>query len=377
MTIGQILTAIALAASLVVWRGIVPAARNSPVAARLGRVYVLVSVLLALRLLLSVWPSPLLVSALMIAAAWLPLATLRLGEELVRRHAPRPVKLFTLAGAAGFTVVAVSLGLVWSGPAIVGLALFQAAVIAAVLVHLLGNGSTVSPAERQSADMIALALLLAVPLILTDFRLLFPGLPVRGGAFAALLLVLATSRLVSGCSNPARLLADAGIALAAGGVAALAGNALGLGDDALLMLAACVCAAGALVLLVERFAIGTSAEQGLVEALAASGGSGQTLLSAHSLLASGIVLEGAALADLPKSALTGLAGQRVIARHALANRAGWSEAAGELLDRHAASHLLRLSAQPPRFLAVMGGSLGDRRLDAELEIAALMLEREP
>lgn len=375
--IGQILTAVALAAALVAWRGIIPAARRGPVAARLRRFYGLIALLLALRLLLGIWPAQVVVSALMIVSAWLPFSALRLGEELVRRHAPRLVKLLALGGALTFTVLAITLGLVWSAPAIIALALFQMLVIAAMLIHLMRNRNDVSLAERRAVDMIALAFVIMVPLVLTDFQRLLPDLPVRGGAFAALVLVLATSRLMNGRGRPARLLADIAVMAATGALVALAAIVLGLGDIATLSLAACAAAGAALVQLIERFTGGTPEETSLIDALATSGGGRAEILSAHPLLANGLVLDDAALADLPGDALAQLADHRVISPRALSGNAAWGGAARELLDRHAASHLIRLSQTPPRFLAVMGGSLGEERLDAELELVAQLLERQP
>ncbi len=77
-----------------------------------------------------------------------------------------------------------------------------------------------------------------VPLVLTDFQRLLPDLPVRGGAFAALVLVQATSRLMSGRGRPARLLADITVMAATGALVATAAIVLGLGEVATLSLAA-------------------------------------------------------------------------------------------------------------------------------------------
>lgn len=373
--LGTILIAIALGATLVARRAVAGAARHNVVAARLRTLYSLVSALLALRLVLSGWPAPIIVSLMMIAAAWLPLAALRLGEELVRRHAARRVKTLALAGAVVFSVLAATLGMVWNAQAIISLALFQLAVMGTVLFHLFNNRGTISPAERGAADTILLALLLAIPLLLTDFQQVFPDLTVRGGAFAALLLVLATSRLISGYGRPAALFVDVAVMLGAGGIVALAAAGIAIPEGDVYPLATCTAALAALVLLVERFARTQREEGGLIEAVAYCGNERSAILSAHPLLAGGEVIEGAALADMPEQALEGLAAMRVIGPRM--DDAQWADAANELLGRHSASHLLRLSAVPPRFLAVMGGSLGEERLDAELEIVARLLEREP
>ena len=219
--IGALLTAIGIAAAVIARVGVARAARGGGVAGHLARLLTLIALLLALRLAGFALPSPVVTALTMAVAAWLPLMTLRLAEELVRRHAPRAVKLLALGGAGAFTFLAVTFGLVWTGPALIALALFQAAVIAAILFHLLRQRASVSLAERRAADMLALAFGLALPLLATDFAWAFPGLPFRGGPFAALVFVLACSRLAGRASRPLRLLGDLALAVGAGGLAAL------------------------------------------------------------------------------------------------------------------------------------------------------------
>ncbi|WP_299296760.1 hypothetical protein [uncultured Erythrobacter sp.] len=189
--IAALFTAIGLLAALVGRYGVAAAARRGGVAEHLRRLFTLTAVLLALRLANFVWTSPAMAAAMMVVAAWMPLATLRLGEELVRRHAHRPLKFFALGGAIGFFVLAATFGLFWTREAILALAAFQALVLAGVLIHLLTQRRTVSPSERRAPDMLSLAFVLALPLLATDFERLFPDLAFRGGAFAALVFMLA------------------------------------------------------------------------------------------------------------------------------------------------------------------------------------------
>jgi hypothetical protein len=51
------------------------------------------------------------------------------------------------------------------------------------------------------------------------------------------------------------------------------------------------------------------------------------------------------------------------------------DAARDLLDAFAATHLVRLSRTPPRLLAVAAGSLTAPALDDELALAARLIER--
>lgn len=369
-----LLTLIALGATLVARRGIAAAAQRSPVAARLRLVYGVVAVLLALRLLYGAWTITPVAAATMISAAWLPVAALRLAEELVRRHAPRLVKFAALGGALGFTVLAVTLGLVWSELAIIALAVFQSLAIVAVIALLLGGRGHVALAERQAADLFTVALLLAMPLVLTDFQRIFPDLPVRGGGFAVLILILATSRLVAGEGRPRQLFADIALALGGGGIAALALAALPLSPATMLPVVACAIAGAALLLLIERFAREDAAAPNLLAALAAAPHRRSAMLAAHPLLDRGIVVEGDGLADYPPTLVDQLAEHRLISGAMARHDPVLGEAATDLLGRHAASHLIRLSQRPPRFLAISAGGLAETALDEELEIAARLIE---
>ena len=370
------LTALALAATLIARRGIAGAARRAPVAIRLRLLYTLVASLLLLRLIQEVWPAWPVTAALMMTAIWLPFATVRLAEELVRRHAPRIVKLVALGGSLLLSLLPLTLGLIWTEHAVMALAVFQAIMILCVLVLLLRNRHDVTPMERQAADLFALALLLAIPLVLSDFQFLFPNLPVRGGVFAALIMVLATSRLTTGHGRPAWLMLDLLIMLAGAGLPMLVMQRKGMSlpTATLLPVAACVSAMVALVLLIERFA--EQKETGLVHALArlSPEAKRRDILAAHPLLSAGYLIETAQLDDLPGETLRNLARYLLISADALPSDPIEAEAARDMLDRYAASHLLRLSVDPPQFLAIAASGLSGARIDDELTIAVRLLE---
>ncbi len=377
--IGALLTAIGIAAAVIARVGVARAARGGGVAGHLARLLTLIALLLALRLAGFALASPVVTALTMAVAAWLPLMTLRLAEELVRRHAPRAVKLLALGGAGAFTFLAVTFGLVWTGPALIALALFQAAVIAAILLHLLRQRASVSLAERRAADMLALAFGLALPLLATDFAWAFPGLPFRGGPFAALVFVLACSRLAGRASRPLRLLGDLALAAGAGGLAALAAQLAAAPAALAIALAATAGAAAALVLLAERFAGAGTRGEALLPAIARAAPDETAILAAHPLLASAQPVSPEALADLPGDLVCALAARPVLtaARDPASDAA--TGAARELLARYGASHLLRLApdATGPRFLAISGGALGEAQLTQELTLIARLLERAP
>ncbi|WP_311271182.1 hypothetical protein [Sphingobium sp. WCS2017Hpa-17] len=367
------LTGLALVATLVARRGIAGAARRATVARRLLLLYSLVAALLFLRLVQPLWPAWPVTAAMMMTAVWLPFATLRLAEELVRRHAPRIVKLAALGGSLLLTLLPLTLGLIWTDQAVAALAMFQAMMILCVLVLLLRNRRDVTPMETQAADLFALALLLAIPLILSDFQLFFPALSVRGGVFAALILVLATSRLTTGHGRPIWLLVDLLLMLAGAGFTLLVMPGLAVALPA----AACVGAMVALALLIERFT--GLKDSGLVRALSRLSPDAQRrdILSVHPLLSSGYLVEASQLDDMPGETLRHLASHPMLSAAALPDDLLEAEAGRDLLDRYAASHILRLSIDPPRFLAVAAGDLSGTRIDDELAIVVRLLERLP
>lgn len=376
--IGALLTAIGLLAALVARAGVAEAARGGGVAGYLARLLTLIGLLLALRLAGLALPSPLIVAATMVVAAWLPLVTLRLAEELVRRHAPRWLKLLALFGAGGFSLLAVTFGLVWTGPALIALALFQAAVVVAILLHLLRQRGSVSLAERRAGDMLALAFALALPLLATDFAFAFPDLPFRGGPFAALVFVLACSRLAGTASRPLRLLGDLALVAGAGGLTALAVQLAAAPAALASALAATASAAAALVLLAERFADAPARGEGLLLPIARAAPDEAAILAAHPLLAHAVPVTAEALADLPDDLVAALAARPVVTAARDPANETLTDAARELLARYGASHLLRLAPAPaPRFLAISGGALDEARLTQELTIVARLLERAP
>ncbi len=369
-----ILTAIGMLAALVARRGIRNSARMGGVADHLRRLLTLIALLLALRLLFMAWPVPFVMASIMVVAAWLPFATLRLAEELVRRHAPRPLKLAALIGGVAFSIMAATLGLVWTREALLALGLFQGLTVIGVLVHLFAQRQTVSLAERRTVDLLTLAVLVSIPLLATDFQGLFPDLPVRGGAFAALIFVLACSRMASEQGRPMALLVDIAVAFGAGAIMAFASHQAGLLPPLTFSFTACAIATAALLLLIERFARASASDDGLLYDLARNGSSRAAILTSHPLLASAVRIGPGELSDLPSDAVGRLAQARVISRGSAVQDEGAAGAAIELLDRHSATHLLRLSSQPVSFLAISGGTLAEERLTAELEIVGRLLE---
>ena len=127
-----------------------------------------------------------------IPAALIPLGALIVTEGILRRHAPRAAKIailtggiaIGLAGAAGFQPLV--------KPAAILLVLFQL-VGFAICAWLLAtrDRATLMTSENRSIARLAVGAILVIPFIVTDFRVLFPDIPVRLGALGALLVVTA------------------------------------------------------------------------------------------------------------------------------------------------------------------------------------------
>jgi hypothetical protein len=125
-----------------------------------------------------------------IPAALIPLGAVVVTEGMLRRHAPRVVKMLAtfggillgLGGAFGLAQFATAYA--------VSLSLFQLAgfIICAWLLASRDRASLMA-SENRSIGRLAVGALIVIPFAITDFRTLFPDIPVRLGAIGALLTV--------------------------------------------------------------------------------------------------------------------------------------------------------------------------------------------
>ena len=123
-------------------------------------------------------------------AALIPLGALVVTEGILRRHAPRATKMAVLIGG-----IVLGLGGMFgldrfAAPFATALFLFQLAGLS-VCAWLLAtrDRTTLMASENRNIGRLAIGALLVIPFILTDFRSLFPDMPVRLGALGALLAV--------------------------------------------------------------------------------------------------------------------------------------------------------------------------------------------
>jgi hypothetical protein len=132
-----------------------------------------------------------------IPAALIPLGALIVTEGMLRRHAPRAVKIaivvcgivLGLCGAVGLEQ--------FMTPYAVLLALFQLGGFATCAwLLVMRDRAKLMVSENRSISRLAIGAIIVIPFIITDFRVLFPDIPVRLGALGALLVV--TAVLIAG-----------------------------------------------------------------------------------------------------------------------------------------------------------------------------------
>jgi len=145
----------------------------------------------------------------LIPAALVPLGAVLITEGMLRRHAPRLIKLvavvgallFGLGGAAGleqFSVTTYS----------ILLSLFQIAGFASCAwLMATRDRDALLASENRGIGRLAVGALVLIPFVVTDFRVLLPDFPVRLGALGALLVV--TAVLIAGGGTETRRQATA------------------------------------------------------------------------------------------------------------------------------------------------------------------------
>ncbi|MCP3473009.1 hypothetical protein NLM33_22075 [Bradyrhizobium sp. CCGUVB1N3] len=138
-----------------------------------------------------------------IPAAAVPFGALIVTEGMLRRHAPRAIKIAVIAGVIvlGFGG-AFGLGH-FDMPYAIALVLFQLGGFAACASLLATRDRhSLMASENRSIDRMTIGAVIVLPFIVTDFHALMPNMPVRLGALGALLVV--TAVLIAGASSEAR-----------------------------------------------------------------------------------------------------------------------------------------------------------------------------
>ena len=142
----------------------------------------------------SLGAGPLLKSFVLFASAMLPFALVLFIEGLLRRHFHILIKLFSLAGSLALGIWALTLTAGSWYFAV--LASFQVIVLAIVVYTCLNRDqSTLSESENRYINGIGVAAMIAVPLLVSDFRAVFAwGIP-RMGALGGLVFAYSLIKL--------------------------------------------------------------------------------------------------------------------------------------------------------------------------------------
>jgi hypothetical protein len=358
-------------------------AKASAIDEKLGLLYGWLLLFLIARQVFWLIPGYGLTSAIMALAAWLPLVILLLVEEVVRRHAPRHLKWLSLACGLAFSIVALWAGRQWPVEALSAFGAAVGGLLLLIGIFILRNRRRdLTVAETSMADSIGLALLLCVPLAVTEFRGLFPEMPVALGTPAILLFCVMSAALATGIGSPSRFVFDvAALSLTAGAVGVLThwlapvltrGDLIRIG-----VLTFCVCAAMLIIYrLNESHRLGLK-RQSIIGAMAQlpDGADEDALIGAHPVTAGGTILQHAQLT------LYGADIEAMLSRHTVISRITFAQpdaavAVRNLLDEHGATHLVRLSSRPLRLLALSCGALGDTEsIETELAVFSRLAEK--
>jgi hypothetical protein len=177
--------------------------RRSPLTRRLLLLLGVVAILFLTRGI-AWWSESLLLDRLsLIPAALVPLGALIVTEGILRRHAPRVVKIVAVLGAIPFGLGG-ALGLerfdtLYS----IMLSLFELAGFATCAWLLATRDrNALMASENRSIGRLAAGAIVVIPFIATDFHALAPDIPVRLGALGALLVV--TAVLIAGGATETR-----------------------------------------------------------------------------------------------------------------------------------------------------------------------------
>lgn len=319
------------------------------------------------------------------AVALTPTAALLLAEGVLRRHAPRLLKLAVMGASA------VSLGFAFltardmAFDARIGLAGPIVLSLLAIL-GLLGmrDRSQVSASENRVVAALALCLAAALPLILTDFTTLMTA-PIGMSPIGALLIVLVILSAASGEPRGTTIEIGLLVLVAAGATFGLA-HAQGMVDLPDFARLFAVVLAGLIVasLLVRLQAQGAADRRGGLRQRLARADTGSldhflADLAEEPLLKDMTILEASQLSDHDAQALTATLARRPVwslerlkAGETAASLAE-AESLIDLLERSGATHAGLLSLTPARVgLARLPGLAGGAEAEIDLALAFRM-----
>jgi hypothetical protein len=362
---------------------------NAPVARRTRAALMLGAALFVARSIAWASGSALFSWLTLALAALTPVAALVVAEGLLRRHAPRLLKLALPAAAAAAIVVGLVPGLDPAVADVVLLAAVAGGFAASGVLLACRDRASLSEGENATIRRVVGAMVLLAPLIATDFSLLLPDVPVRLGALGALvMLYIGFGPSSAGERGRERLLTLLVFCLVAVLLAAgtwLSGDA----DPGRFARNAAIALSGLLFAALVSELAGAQAERRkaadpLLEARDAN--DFVRRLRRHAVIGDARILSPEDLAPLAHARFDSLLDARPLLR---ASDAPWGRAptddgverAASLLSTYGATHAMRLSRSPLRIAVItLPQAVADPRMESELRaaqrIGELVFERE-
>ncbi|KRD49292.1 hypothetical protein IB265_31260 [Ensifer sp. ENS10] len=331
-------------------------------------------------------------AATIITAGLVPLSTVLLAEGLLRRHAPRTTKWIAAGGAATFFALAflpASIAEPWR----VALLFVYQLVTFALAGHMTvtRDRASLSKAENQAVDRMALSLLLILPLLVTDFRSAYIDQPVRLGGVAILFLCWLLISLGQRAAGHRDTVVSFAILLSVALLAALVvGFENGL-EPAALVRAASVILSAALLGVIWKDSLSLRTEQrrqSLIRHLAEDR-IDDTLgflkeLQNHPLVDGALLLGENELSDLDLPVIKALFAARPLMRTTETGSLSQSDAEqlAWLLEKYEATHVMLVSNRPFRLIALNMPSVtatpgAETELKVVQRMAMLISERNP
>ncbi len=317
---------------------------------------------------------------ILLGATLIPLSVLLLGEGLLRRHAPSWAKIWVMNGTILFSI----LSFWWSDsidpPRLIGLLAFQLSgfFIGAWLV-VTRDKPSLTVAENQTVERLALSLFLLVPFAAADFLMVYLHLPAQISPLGVLFLCwLAVSLGRAQVRHRAPLVSFLSIVLGAGFSGLIIANMVDMDKDAtILTLAVILAAVLVAVLFIEAQTLRSEEQSQTLLRHLAEDRSRDALgflrgLQAHPLVEGAALIDAKQLAGLDASVLTHIFAVRPVLRRADPPFKDGAEGdhIAHLFGMFDASHILLADDAPLTLVALSMPALATSPR-AELELAAV------
>jgi len=317
---------------------------------------------------------------ILLGATLIPVSVVLLAEGLLRRHAPHWAKIWIMAGTVLFSV----LSFWWSESIdplrLMGLLAFQLSgfFIGAWLV-LTRNKASLTVAENQTVERLALSLFLLIPLAAADFLMIYLDLPAQISPLGVLFLCwLAVSLGRSQAQHRAPLVSFLAIVMGAGLSGIVIAIMVNMDKDAtILTLAVILAAVLVAVLFIEAQTLRSDEQSQTLLRHLAEDRSRDALgflrgLQAHPLVEGAALIEAGQLNDLDTNVLRHIFTVRPVLRRADPPFTDGAEGdhIHHLFSLFNASHILLADDAPLTLVALSMPSLATSPR-AELELAAV------